>query len=96
MRGAMAHLCRGDDLRRWLENSPRALDLGVLAISDDQRTVQQIIMKITGAFALAFLASVISASPTQSLEKRAAVTDVCNIGYCTQNGGYVRDSHYPG
>lgn len=44
-------------------------------------------MKFTGLAQLALLASVVSASPAQIIEKRAAVTDACNIGYCTQNGG---------
>jgi hypothetical protein len=34
----------------------------------------------------ALLAGLSTALPT-SLAKRAAVTDPCNIGYCTQNGG---------
>jgi hypothetical protein len=28
------------------------------------------------------------ASPTPDLAKRASYSDACNIGYCTQNGGY--------
>lgn len=49
---------------------------------------------------LAFLASCVSASPTptvqddaivdpRSIEKRAAITDAADVGYATQNGGYV-------
>jgi pectate lyase len=49
---------------------------------------------------LAFLASYVSASPTptvqddaivdpRSIEKRAAITDAADVGYATQNGGYV-------
>jgi pectate lyase len=44
-------------------------------------------MKFSGLAHLALLASVVSASPTQVIEKRAAINDPCNIGYCTQNGG---------
>lgn len=47
-------------------------------------------MKFNNILPLAILASIASATPTQVLEKRAAVTDPCNIGYCTQNGGYVQ------
>lgn len=35
------------------------------------------------------LAAVAAASPTPDLAKRAAYSDPCNIGYCTQNGGCV-------
>lgn len=49
---------------------------------------------------LAFLASCVAASPTptvqndavvdpRSIEKRAAITDAADVGYATQNGGYV-------
>ncbi|TDZ27755.1 Pectate lyase plyB [Colletotrichum spinosum] len=50
-------------------------------------------MKFTGLASWALLAIAASASPTPTVEdgrvlsKRAAVTDACNIGYCTQNGG---------
>ncbi|TDZ67875.1 Pectate lyase plyB [Colletotrichum trifolii] len=50
-------------------------------------------MKFTGLASWALLAMAASASPTPTvdddrvLSKRAAVTDACNIGYCTQNGG---------
>ncbi|KAH7367409.1 pectate lyase [Plectosphaerella cucumerina] len=44
-------------------------------------------MKFSGLAHLALLASVVSASPTKVIEKRAAINDPCNIGYCTQNGG---------
>lgn len=41
-------------------------------------------MKFFSLVSSALLASVATASP---VEKRAAVTDVANIGYATQNGG---------
>lgn len=46
-------------------------------------------MKFTGLASFALLATLVSASPAQVLSKRASVQDACNIGYCTQNGGYV-------
>jgi hypothetical protein len=45
-------------------------------------------MKFGSPLALFALAGTAVASPV-TLEKRASVTDACNIGYCTQNGGYV-------
>ncbi|OLN92260.1 Pectate lyase plyB 2 [Colletotrichum chlorophyti] len=50
-------------------------------------------MKFSGLVSWALLAVAVSASPTPSVEdgrilsKRAAITDACNIGYATQNGG---------
>ncbi|KAF6811232.1 pectate lyase 2 [Colletotrichum plurivorum] len=50
-------------------------------------------MKLLGLASWALLAVTASASPTPTVEdghllsKRAAITDACNIGYCTQNGG---------
>ncbi|KAI8315321.1 Pectate lyase plyB [Colletotrichum sp. SAR11_59] len=50
-------------------------------------------MKVSSFASWALLAVAASASPTptveqgHSLNKRAAITDACNIGYCTQNGG---------
>lgn len=52
-------------------------------------------MKVSSFAYWALLAVAASASPTptveqgHSLNKRAAINDACNIGYCTQNGGYV-------
>jgi hypothetical protein len=34
------------------------------------------------------LAASVVASPMPELAKRASYSDPCNIGYCTQNGGY--------
>lgn len=42
---------------------------------------------------LLFVATLAVASPAQSLYARAAATDACNVGYCTQNGGYVLLPH---
>ena len=51
-------------------------------------------MRIT--IALYVLASLAAAVPTptedhgvdrRTIEKRASITDACNIGFCTQNGG---------
>ena len=48
--------------------------------------------------AVSVLASLAAAVPTptedhdidrRTIEKRASITDACNIGFCTQNGGYV-------
>ncbi|KAL0941425.1 pectate lyase [Colletotrichum truncatum] len=50
-------------------------------------------MKFTALAPWAILSAAVSASPTPTpddghvLNKRAAITDACNIGYCTQNGG---------
>ena len=51
-------------------------------------------MKLSSAL-IALAASLVSASPTPTLEegaakvldKRASITDAANIGYATQNGG---------
>lgn len=45
-------------------------------------------MKFLGLATLALVAPIL-ASPSQPLVKRAAVTDACNVGFCTQNGGHV-------
>ncbi|KAH8910389.1 putative pectate lyase B [Coniochaeta sp. PMI_546] len=45
-------------------------------------------MKIsTAASLLALALSTAKGSPTPTAEKRASTGDVCNVGYCTQNGG---------
>lgn len=44
---------------------------------------------------LLFVAALAVASPGPSLYARAAATDACNVGYCTQNGGYVLLPHLP-
>ena len=60
-------------------------------------------MKFSAASSLAMLASLVAAVPTPTLQdrsaphrrtmqKRATVTDACDVGFGTQNGGYaVRD-----
>ena len=54
-------------------------------------------MKFTAAIlGLAGLAAAVP-TPTENrpldartIEKRASITDACDVGYCTQNGGYAR------
>ena len=60
-------------------------------------------MKFTAA--ILGLASLAAAVPTptengpldaRTVEKRASITDACNVGYCTQNGGYVNRTQLTG
>ncbi|VUC25220.1 unnamed protein product [Clonostachys rosea] len=44
-------------------------------------------MKFNSPLALLVLVGTAVASPVSSLVKRASVTEACNVGYCTQNGG---------
>ncbi|KAF7553115.1 hypothetical protein G7Z17_g3837 [Cylindrodendrum hubeiense] len=46
-------------------------------------------MKFISLTALALVAPGVLASPASSLLRRAAATDACTVGYCTQNGGTI-------
>jgi pectate lyase len=44
-------------------------------------------MKFLFTATLATLASLVTATPTPTIEKRASANDACDIGYASTNGG---------
>jgi pectate lyase len=45
-------------------------------------------MKLSFTAPLLYLAlSTVNGTPTPTIDKRASISDACNVGYCTQNGG---------